>query len=281
MSKYEERESVVLENQGQKIFGILHKPKVASPVPAVLMCHGLGGHKTGKYRMYVLLAEKLAEMGIATLRIDFRGSGDSEGHFSDMTIEGEVSDALLGLKYLEQLPCVDKNHIGIFGRSIGGTVAIITAGKTPDIKSIAVWAPLYDGHQWRDKWSLLHSSELSEEHKIEMMRINGQVPGRQFFFELFAIKMEGLLDKISQMPMLHIHGEVDEIISVAHADKFKHYRSHAQGANKFLLLPHSDHDFSNPKEQQRALAETCEWFHKTLSHQGANNAAECSAKVTS
>ena len=61
MSLYEDRESVVLENKGQKIFGIIHKPKVSGPIPAVLMCHGLGGHKTGKYRMYVLLAEKLSE----------------------------------------------------------------------------------------------------------------------------------------------------------------------------------------------------------------------------
>jgi len=281
MSLYEERESVVLENRGQKIFGIIHKPKIAGPVPAVLMCHGLGGHKSGKHRMYVLLAEKLAEYGIATLRIDFRGSGDSEGDFSEMTIEGEVSDALVGLECLEQLSWVDKDRIGLFGRSIGGTVAIIAAGKSPQVKSLAVWAPLYDGHQWRDKWSLLHSPELTEEHKLEMMRVNGQVPGRKFFYELFAIEMEDLLSKIGRLPLLHIHGEIDVVIDVAHADKFRSYRAHSQGINKFILLPNSDHDFSNPKEQQKALTETCEWFRQTLKNQGVSNEAKSTAKMSS
>lgn len=278
MSQHEERESVILENQGQKIFGIVHIPKKSGPHPVVLMCHGLGGHKTGKYRVYVLLAEKLAEEGIACLRIDFRGSGDSEGHFSDMTIEGEVSDAILALKYLEGQSWVDKNRIGLFGRSVGGTVAIIAAGRSPEVKSLAVWAPLYDGHQWRDKWQLLHSPELSEEHKMEMMRVNGQLPGQQFFRELFSINMEKLLDKIDHLPMLHIHGQKDEIINVGHAEKYKNYRSHAHTENKFLLFPNSDHDFSNPKEQQRAIQETCEWFHKTLT--GASHAAQSSAKTT-
>lgn len=279
MGLHEERESIVLENHGQKIFGIIHKPKVAGPLPAVLMCHGLGGHKTGKYRLYVLLAEKLAEYGIATLRIDFRGCGDSEGHFSDMTIEGEVGDALLAIKYLHSLPWVDKNRIGIFGRSIGGTVAIITAGQSPYVKSLGVWAPLYDGHQWRDKWSLLHSPELSEEHKMEMMRVEGQLPGKQFFYELFGIEMEPLLDKINTLPMLHIHGEIDAIITLAHAEKFKEYRGRAKGANNFILLPQGDHDFSNPKEQQKALMATCEWFKATLQAHGAANDAQSIAKI--
>ena len=81
MRKIEERQSVVLENEGQKIFGILHRPIHVDSCPAVLICHGLAGHKTGQYRIYVILAEKLSEAGIASFRIDFRGSGDSEGKF--------------------------------------------------------------------------------------------------------------------------------------------------------------------------------------------------------
>ncbi len=264
MSEFEEREAVVLLNHGQKIFGILHKPKVKAPMPVVLMCHGLGGHKTGKFRLYVLLAEKLAKAGIASLRIDFRGSGDSEGHFSDMTINGEVSDALVGLDYLERLPFIDKQRIGIFGRSIGGTVAIMAAAKCPSIHSIAVWAPLYDGHQWRDKWHLLHASELSEEHKTEMMRINGQVPGYPFFHELFEIRMEDHLKHIAQIPLLNLHGEKDDVVDCRHAQKFKEYRSHSSATSKFVLYPNSDHDFSNLKEQAKALDETCDWYCQTL-----------------
>lgn len=264
MRKVEERESIVLENKGQKIFGILHKPLISSPYPAVLMCHGLAGHKTGKYRMYVILAQKLAEKGIASLRIDFRGSGDSEGDFSEMTLDSEVSDALIGLDYLSQLPFIDRERLGIFGRSVGGTVALMAAKRFGLIKSLATWAPLFDGQQWVDKWKMLHSTEMSEEHRDAMMRVNGQVPGYNFFCQLFSINMEEEIKALDQIPFLLIHGELDVVVSIAHAQHYVNLRRHAKGKNKFIWLPQSDHDFSQPQEQQIAINETCHWFTHSL-----------------
>jgi len=264
MRRIEQRDAVVLENEGQKIFGVLHRPVTPGPFPVVLMCHGLAGHKTGKFRMYVILAQKLSEAGIASLRIDFRGSGDSEGDFSDMTLEGEVNDALKGLDYLYHLPFIDRERIGIFGRSVGGTVALMTAHRFKHIKSLALWAPLFDGHQWIDKWNLLHSSEISEEHRMAMMRINGQVPGYNFFKGLFSIDMEKEIKPLDEIPFLLIHGEQDAVISIEHAHRYANLRKQAKGKNKFIWLPHSDHDFSLPQEQQKAINETSHWFANTL-----------------
>ena len=129
MLKHEERHSVTLHNQGEKLFGIFHRPLTGSPFPAVLICHGLAGHKTGRYRVYVELAEQLTAHGIGALRIDFRGSGDSEGAFADMTLSGEVSDAILAMKWVQTQAEVDSGRVGIFGRSLGGTVAVITAAE--------------------------------------------------------------------------------------------------------------------------------------------------------
>jgi uncharacterized protein len=264
MSKIEEREAVVLENAGQRIFGIIHRPRSNLYSPAVLMCHGLAGHKTGKYRLYVHLSERLAEKGIASLRIDFRGSGDSEGDFSEVTLESEVSDALKGLDYLSHLPFINKDRIGIFGRSVGGTVAIMTAKRYEKAKSLATWAPLFDGDQWIDQWNMLHSPEITEEHRLTTMRVNGQVPGYAFFKELFGIHMKEELRALENIPLLHIHGEKDVIVKIEHADKYMHARQSVKGENKFIRLPQSDHDFSNPKEQQLAINETASWFADTL-----------------
>lgn len=264
MVKIEEREAVVLENAGQRIFGILHRPLSKSYCPGVLMCHGLAGHKTGKYRLYVILAEKLAALGIASLRIDFRGSGDSEGDFSQVTLESEVSDTLKGLEYLNQQSYIDKSRIGIFGRSVGGTVAIMAAKRYGNVKSLATWAPLFDGDQWIDQWNLLHSPEISEEHRLMTMRVNGQVPGYAFFKELFGIHMTEELKTLEKTPFLHIHGEKDAIVKIDHADKYYQARERSKGKSKFIRLPKSDHDFSDPKEQQFALTETANWFANTL-----------------
>lgn len=264
MSKSETRESVVLENFGQKIFGVLHRPVHVKKYPAILMCHGLAGHKTGKYRLYVHLAKMLAEAGVASLRIDFRGSGDSEGDFSDMTLEGEVSDALKGLDFLQKDLHLDQSRIGLFGRSVGGTVALMTARRHGGIKSLGTWAPLYDAAQWEDKWKILQSTELTPEHRHHMMSVNGQIPGYEFLKQLFSIKMDEELQALDSAPLLHIQGELDNIVNIEHANRYVIQRQNAKGKNKFIRLPGCDHDFSDPKEQLIALQETCQWFLDTL-----------------
>ncbi len=264
MDKFEERDSIVLENEGQKVFGILHRPLGVSQAPAVLICHGLAGNKTGKYRVYVLLSEILSKNGIASLRIDFRGSGDSEGDFSAMTLESEVSDAIKGLEFLENHPSIDPKRIGIFGRSIGGTVSLIAARKYGRVKSIVTWAPLSDGDQWYEKWKHVHSSQVSEESRLAAMRINGQVPGKEFFVQLFSLRMEKELEALSHTPLLHIHGEQDATVLTEHASRYAKFRQHSKGESKFIRLSKSDHDFSDPGEQKIALQETCKWFKESL-----------------
>ena len=264
MNKFEERESVVLENHGQKFFGIFHKPLSHEPFPTVLMCHGLAGHKSGKYRLYVILAEHLSRAGIATFRIDFRGSGDSEGDFSDMTLEGETSDALIALDYLRHRPDVDNDRMGIFGRSVGGAVTMMAARKDGRIKSLATWAPLHDGEQWEALWGQLHAPYVPEEFRREHMNVNGQVPGDAFFKQLFAMRLSDDLKYLENVPLLHIHGELDNIITIQHADRYQQDRLSAKAENKFIRLPKSDHDFSETKEQQLAINETVEWFKRTL-----------------
>ena len=264
MKKYEERESIVLENEGQKIFGIFHRPCTPGPYPVILICHGLAGHKTGKYRLYVQLSERLSQLGIASLRFDFRGSGDSEGHFSDTTLGSEVSDAIVALNYLRSRPDVDPSKIGIFGRSVGGTVALMAAKKSEPIKTIAIWAPLFDGEQWEEQWKMLHAPQVSEEMRYEKMKVNGQVPGIKFFQELFAMNMTEHLESLKEIPMLHIHGELDKVITTIHADRYVKARNHNKKLDRFIRLPESDHDFSHTKEQNQALKETTDWFQKTL-----------------
>ena len=69
--------------------------------PAVMMCVmdslELRLEDTESTRV---LQKRLAQSGIASLRLDFRGCGDSEGSFEETDLESQISDALLGLNYL-------------------------------------------------------------------------------------------------------------------------------------------------------------------------------------
>lgn len=261
---FEFREPIEFENQGSKIFGVIHRPIKKTKVPAVLFCHGLAGHKIGRHRMYVLLAEYLSKAGIASLRFDFRGSGDSEGDFGEMSLEGEVDDAMKALDLLIKLPYIDTDKIGIFGRSFGGAIAIIAAHRFGKIKSIALWAPVFNAVQWEEKWEIVQTHQLAEAERHDMMRYNGQLPSMSFYSELFSMNLDKELESLKDIPMLHIHGVMDPVVSIEHATMFEGKRMGSKAETVFIKLPHSDHDFTHPEEKLQAFAITTEWFANTL-----------------
>jgi dipeptidyl aminopeptidase/acylaminoacyl peptidase len=86
----------------------------------------------------------LAQQGLASLRIDFRGSGDSDGDFSDTTYEGQIADALAALSVLATEPRVQGDRIGLLGWSQGGLVAAAVAGRSNVPWATALWAAVAD-----------------------------------------------------------------------------------------------------------------------------------------
>lgn len=256
----EERSPVVLENCGQKLFGIFHEPKreEGARVPTVLICHGFGGNKIGSQRLYVLLAESLASLGIAVLRIDFRGSGDSEGDFKETTIQNQLSDVACSLNFLENHQGVDQSKIGILGGSLGGALAVLAASKYKKIKSLALWAPVAGSFQWDKDWEVISSAESPYiEH-------NGKLVIKAFYEEFFSMDIESALKSVPHYHLLHIHGELDTTVSTEHQNRYKSWREDASGKSKFVTLPGSDHSFSNKEEQEFMIKESAEWFLETL-----------------
>lgn len=264
MSKFEERDWIVFENDGQKIFGVTHRPLTSNPHPLVVMCHGFGGSKSGRYRHYVKLAESLSKEGIASLRFDFRGCGDSEGHMKDATIEGKILDALQAIEIASKLKGIDKERIGLLGRSMGGAIAVKAAARYQAIKSLALWAPLFSTEKWAAIWKQVKDHPKKFSQLGELKFFGGIAPNPNFLEQFFSIDLEEDLDLLSAVPLLHIQGENDQVIE---SDQVKKYQSARQGTaatTEMLSLEHTDHDFSNIQEQEVAISKTVEWFKKTL-----------------
>ena len=99
---------------GQLASAVLHLPAGGGPHPAVLCLHGLAGVKS----FYIVLARRLAEAGVACLRLDFRGCGDSAGSLEDLTLETQTEDAAMAFKALRGRPDIRYDGIGLLGFSM-------------------------------------------------------------------------------------------------------------------------------------------------------------------
>jgi dienelactone hydrolase len=122
---------VEIESDGWKIIGDLVVPEAKGPVPAVLMFNGAARDRTP----YRELAEQLARLGIASLRVDLRGHGESinRGKFVPgqnlEILENGDRDVAAAFAFLKADRRVDSARIGMVGASYSGEDVMIAGRK--------------------------------------------------------------------------------------------------------------------------------------------------------
>jgi len=143
------QKDISFQVDGQKVVGTLELPEGAAKPAVILLLHGFKGSRNElqipslKVGIYARAADAWAAKGLASLRIDFRGGGDSDGSFEDTTISGQVKDALAAVEFLQTEKSIDRTRIALVGWSQGGAVAATVAGRTKRLlRAIALWNPL-------------------------------------------------------------------------------------------------------------------------------------------
>lgn len=140
---------VTITSQGQNMIGTLMVPD-GDPAPVVLLFHGFTGARdelaipNTDEGVFSRTARILAENGFASLRIDFIGSGESDGDFADTTFEGQVADGLAAVDFATADPRVNGDNLMIIGWSQGGLVATAVAGRSDIPDAVALWAAVAD-----------------------------------------------------------------------------------------------------------------------------------------
>lgn len=133
-------ESISFTNDGYTFNGTLTMPEDCNKnTPVVLMVTGSGQQNRDEelfdHKPFAVIADALARNGIASLRYDDRGWGDSSVNFADFTTNDFKQDAEAALRLLRKR----FGKVGILGHSEGGTIALLLAeeGKPDFIVSLA------------------------------------------------------------------------------------------------------------------------------------------------
>ena len=232
-------EKVFFQSEGQKVAGVLHLPDKKKP-PCIVASHGLLSSKDSE--KYIGLGEALAGEGIAMLRFDFRGIGESEGRLDDDTVSRRIADLGAAIDFVRSRRDLGKK-IGLVGSSLGGYVSLFKAAADPDIRAVVTWATPF------------HLDDLKTKEQKE----DYPLPAEPFFEDLPKHRLAPVLPRISRC--LVIHGEADETVPVDQA--WEIFQGLA-APKEIHTIEGADHRLTDPVHRKRALDLTVAWFKKCL-----------------
>lgn len=259
---------------GQRCHGMVHMPQnLTARVPAVLMLHGFTGQRMEPHRLFVLFSRLLAQHGIASLRFDFRGSGESEGLFEEMTVSRELEDVIAAHKYLLSRPEVDGSRVGLLGLSMGGMVAALSMAHL-QMAALCLWAPahpkLWLGEFTAEQRQVLPQIFIQADKDGKLppgVRVlpdgsgtdwNGNPVGWGFFHDLEQHEpFESV--KNHRKPALVVHGTADPTVPIAVGETY----AKALGA-PLHQLDGGLHTFEVVPHQAEAHRATLEFFRNSL-----------------
>lgn len=147
---YEAVTVTVPSPEGHTLAGTLTLPEGASsahPVAAIVTITGSGPEDRDEalpgvkgYRPFRQFADSLGRRGIAVLRMDDRGYGESTGKHKGATSADFAADIRAGLAYLRTRPEIDAGRLGLLGHSEGGLIAPLVALDEPTLRAMVLLA---------------------------------------------------------------------------------------------------------------------------------------------
>ena len=140
-------EDVTFDNTdaaGVKLAGTLTIPNGEGPFPAAVLISGSGPHDRDEeifdHKPFLVIADHLTRNGVAVLRYDDRGVGQSTGDHNGATSEDFATDANAAFEYLRTRDEIEPKAIGLIGHSEGGMIGPIAAASNGDIAYLVLLA---------------------------------------------------------------------------------------------------------------------------------------------
>lgn len=244
----------------------------SQPWPLVVMAHGHGGSRD-EGGGFARLADMLGERGIASVRMDFPGCGDSRESLRENTIDHMLADLAAAREFaLGQAP-LDATRTGLLGYSMGGRLAMLSLAEGFSYAAVVLWAPAAsngprDFHTFLggvDRYNSYWKAAAQDGYTIITTPWNQQQ-------ELSLAWFMGLEDSqpLAAManytgPLLVLHGETDEVIPATHSEPIAKVLLQSQRK----VIPAGTHGLGfydhAPSTASLVLSETVEFFSRALS----------------
>lgn len=203
------------------------------------------------------IARALTSRGIAVLRFDFTGLGNSDGDFANTNFSSNLEDLFSAAEYLEEhyeAPSL------LIGHSLGGAAVLAAAGGMPPVRAVAtIGAPATADH-------LQHMFVQAREKILNQDSATVNLGGREFTIKkhfLEDIASHNSTDHIAALnkALLILHSPLDKVVSIDEAARIYQAAKHPKS---FISLHNADHLLSSREDSEYAAEVIASWAGRYL-----------------
>ncbi len=226
-------EKIRFENaDGNALAARLDRPDGESPCAFALFAHCFTCSKD--LRAAGAISRALTRHGIAVLRFDFTGLGESEGEFADTNFSSNVEDLIAAADYLSE------HHEApriLVGHSLGGAAVLQAAQRLDSVQAVStIGAPYDPEHVTQHLQDAVEDIEEKGEARVQLAGRTFTIR-KQFLDDLAATRMETTIRTLGRA-LLIFHSPVDQTVGANNAAKIFQAAKHPKS---FVSLDDADH----------------------------------------
>ncbi|WOC24979.1 bifunctional alpha/beta hydrolase/OsmC family protein [Pseudoalteromonas sp. N1230-9] len=212
------------------------------------------------------ISRALVQQGIAVLRFDFTGLGNSDGDFANSNFSSNIQDLIAAAEHLREN---FKAPQLLIGHSLGGAAVLAAADKINEVQAIVTIGAPSDAQHVSHNFA----AQIDEINSQRKAKVN--LAGREF-----TIKKQ-FLDDIAQYDRSHIsklkrallvmHSPIDTTVDISEAEKI--YAS-AKHPKSFISLDDADHLLSNKVDADYAAGVIASWATRYIDYEKESYTAQ-------
>jgi alpha-beta hydrolase superfamily lysophospholipase len=245
-------ENVSFRNsRGLRLTGVLHLTQKPTK-KAVITAHGFTSDKDGSHGKFPRLAQELSGSGIATLRFDFSGCGESDT--DTITVAKQVDDLRSAITFMRGK---GYSRIALVGSSLGGLVSLLAYDK--NIRTMALWAPVTKAKVPHLLDNQASQKEFQERGFATIKNKKGTYRvGKEFMTERTSLDRKKILSAV-RCPVLILHGNKDNILPLQ--DSSEAIRLLPKGS-RLEVIEGANHHFTGKVDE--VVSVSAKWLEKLL-----------------
>ena len=245
-----------------EIPAVVTVPDTEGPHPVVVMCHGTGSNKDEAGNLYAALADSLEKQGIASIRFDFVGNGESKEDYIGYTLTSAVSDVKSVVDYIKKHPSLSEGRMGCVGFSQGGSVMVLSVSEMEEFKCGVGWSAALTLIEMANE-EMRKTAETQGWAWLDFDFRDSVRLSKQWMDEASKMDLLPLLEQRG-LPLLAIAGTLDTVVPCSCSEKMVEATHNPQSE---LMLVESDHIFSvfeHDRVWPEVIEKTTNWLKEML-----------------